>query len=151
MSEQMIRYNEGKLPLSLVPASLIRGVAEILAFGAKKYAPNNWRKGGSWTKTYESCMRHLLDWNEGIDLDKESQLDHLKHAACNIAFLIEFVEKGIGEDDRFRYPPKEISSSISVDQIVVDVIKPENLITLSPLASVGTPRAAEALMKAANR
>lgn len=130
MSEQMIRYNEGKLPLSLVPASLIRGVAEILAFGAKKYAPNNWRKGGSWTKTYESCMRHLLDWNEGIDLDKESQLDHLKHAACNIAFLIEFVEKGIGEDDRFRYPPQAAGITVNMDAIHHARVVPDPAISL---------------------
>jgi hypothetical protein len=130
MSEQMTRYNQGKLPLSLVPASLIKGVAEILAFGAQKYAPNNWRKGGSWTQTYESCQRHLLDWNEGVDLDKESQLHHLKHAACNIAFLIEFVEKGIGQDDRFRYPPEVAGITVNMDAIHHARVVPDPSIAL---------------------
>ncbi|WP_354665550.1 dATP/dGTP diphosphohydrolase domain-containing protein, partial [Escherichia coli] len=55
----MLRFNSGKLRMSLVPASLGRYTAAALGYGAIKYSANNWRRGGSWTSGYESLQRHL--------------------------------------------------------------------------------------------
>ncbi len=99
----MLRYNSGKLRMSLVPASLGRYTAAVLAYGAIKYSANNWRKGGSWSEIYESLQRHIDSFREGEDLDPESGLPHLSHAAFNLMVLIEFFDKGLGNDDRFRY------------------------------------------------
>lgn len=91
-----------KLRLGLIPVSFSRWVAKVLMFGAEKYGPDNWRKGGPWVEVYECQQRHMQSWLDGEDLDPESGLPHLAHAACNLAFLIEFAEKGIGTDDRYR-------------------------------------------------
>lgn len=100
----MLRYNSGKIPLSLLPASYTYYAGMGLAYGAIKYNAHNWRRGGSWTKAYESMQRHMDAWREGEDIDAESGLPHLALAGCNLAFLTEFFDKKIGVDDRFRYP-----------------------------------------------
>jgi hypothetical protein len=97
-----VKHDQGKAPMDLLPRSFLVGVAEVLDFGAKKYASHNWRKGMKWSRPYSAALRHLTAWNDGEDKDPESGLLHLKHAACNLAFLIEFIEKQIGEDDRYK-------------------------------------------------
>lgn len=107
---QMFRFNAGKVPLNLVPSSYDRYCAYALWYGAVKYTPNNWRKAGRWTEVADSLKRHFDDWREGEDFDHESKLPHLCHMAANLAFLIEFFDKGIGTDDRFRYADSESGS-----------------------------------------
>ena len=100
---QGMRFNSGKLLMSLVPASFGRYCAAGLTYGAVKYAPHNWRKGFDWSQVLDSLQRHIDAFREGEDLDEESGLPHLALAACNLAFLIEFFDKGKGNDDRFYY------------------------------------------------
>jgi hypothetical protein len=101
---KMQRFNAGKLPLHLVDTILAEKVAEILRFGIQKgYEPDNWRKGGSWRETIGSLERHVADFKKGIDLDHESKLENLAHAACNIMFLLYFFEHGLGTDDRIKH------------------------------------------------
>ena len=99
------RYNNGKVELSLLPKSFLDETAKVLMFGAKKYDRNNWKKGMKYTSVYDSLQRHLTSFLDGEDKDPESQLLHLGHAACNLAFLIEYYTKGVGTDD--RYKPEE--------------------------------------------
>lgn len=99
----MMRFNSGKLRMSLVPASYGQYAAKVLEYGAIKYSANNWRKGGNWMEIYESLQRHIDSFREGEDFDPESGLPHLSHAAFNLMVLIEFFDKGLGNDDRFRY------------------------------------------------
>lgn len=99
------RDNTGKLPVSLVPVEAIEGIAEVLAFGREKYDAHNWRKGLSWTETYDSLQRHAMAWLSGEENDPESGLSHLHHMGCNISFLITFAKRGLGEDDRFKPSP----------------------------------------------
>lgn len=82
--------NPSKLPISLVPASFIRACARALQHGARKYTPNNWRRGMPMSECYSALQRHLLSWNDGEDTDTESSLQHLDHAAACLAFLIEY-------------------------------------------------------------
>jgi len=96
-----IKHDESKRRMDLVPTSLISSVARILEFGASKYGDNNWREGLKWSRVYAALQRHLADFWDGNDLDSESGLPHLYHAACNIAFLIEFYEKRKDLDDRY--------------------------------------------------
>lgn len=101
-----LRYNDGKPKISMVPVSAIEACAKVLMKGAEKYARDNWRKGLSYTETYDSCQRHLQKWLEGQDFDDETGEPHLAHALTNLAFLIEFDKQGVGTDDRFKGPEK---------------------------------------------
>jgi hypothetical protein len=98
------RTNGGKVMFSLLPLHLLHGVARVLMFGSKKYAPWNWAKGGAWSTPFDSCMRHLIKfWYMSEDCDEESGLHHLDHAICNLIFLRHYYETyGAGED---RPPP----------------------------------------------
>lgn len=95
-----LRFDQGKTPYHLLPPELMHGVAEILAFGAQKYAPRNWEKGMDWSRVYSSLQRHLQAWWGGEDKDPETGMPHLWHVACNAAFLVAYEKRGVGNDDR---------------------------------------------------
>lgn len=68
-------------------------VVDVLTYGAKKYAPENWRKVEGWRWRYfTAAMRHLTKWRLGEKIDPESGCPHLAHAACCILFLLELDE-----------------------------------------------------------
>lgn len=94
MNDQTIKADGGKIRPTLVPASLIRAVAEVREYGCKKYSdPENWKRVEP-QRYKDAAYRHWLAYYEGKQLvDEESGLPHLWHLACNIAFLIEMEEQ----------------------------------------------------------
>jgi pyrimidine deaminase RibD-like protein len=84
-----MKFDAGKLRYDLIPPSALKGLAEVLTFGAKKYKPNNWRGVDDPDKYVAATMRHFEDYRAGQELDTDSSLAHLKHAMTNIAFLLE--------------------------------------------------------------
>lgn len=100
-----LRYNTGKAELHQVPTSLKYAVAKTLMYGAQKYEKGNWRKGMNWTTVSDCLERHMACWLDGEEVDEESGLPHLYHAACNIAFLIEYAQTCPELDDRFKAAP----------------------------------------------
>ena len=95
-----VKYDETKPPLHLIAPDFLYALADILDFGAKKYAPRNWEKGMSWHKVYRAAIGHLFDWWRGAGPDPETGKSHLWHAACCIMFLVCYEMWGIGTDDR---------------------------------------------------
>lgn len=99
-----IRYDDGKINWSLVPFEALEGMAEVLTFGAKKYASWNWTEGGgfSYIRVINSCLRHLFAFMRGEDKDPESGLSHISHAQCNLLFLAYYIrdKKKFNKDDR---------------------------------------------------
>jgi len=95
--EQGKKFDGDKLRMDLIPTILLRGVAWILTFGAKKYGDRNWEQGILYHRVWGAMLRHLMAWYDGEELDPESGKPHLWHAACNISFLMHF------EDNKERY------------------------------------------------
>ena len=91
---------EPKTPIHLVTPQFIEGVAEILQHGATKYSPGNWMAGMSWATVFGGIMRHLWAWFRGEEMDKESGLPHLCHAACGIMFLHWYCHGPVAEAHR---------------------------------------------------
>lgn len=83
------KYDTGKIRYDLVPPSIIKGIAEILTFGAEKYGEGNWKKCEDANRYVAAMYRHLEAWRAGEELDPESGKSHLFHAGCCLAFLIE--------------------------------------------------------------
>lgn len=83
--------DQGKLQYNLVPLSFSEGDAEVLSFGATKYAANGWRHVPEGRDRYFSAlMRHLYAYYyKGEECDPESGLHHLKHVRTNAGFLME--------------------------------------------------------------
>lgn len=80
----------GKLRYDLIPVAAIEGLAQVLTFGAEKYAPNGWRGvPNAGERYYSALFRHLFAWRNGEELDPESGLPHLSHVLTNIVFLME--------------------------------------------------------------
>lgn len=104
MSDAAVKLDQGKPAVDLLPFLALAGVGEVLGYGAKKYAANNWRKGLAWSRLSAAALRHLFAFMRGEDLDPESGLPHLDHALCCILFLSEFQKTGGGTDDRWRAP-----------------------------------------------
>lgn len=97
-----VKHDEGKTPLGLHPHEALEEIGRVLAFGAKKYAAHNWRKGMAWSRLYDAALRHLLAWIGGEDKDIETGISHLAHAGCCLEFLIAYERSGIGIDDRWK-------------------------------------------------
>lgn len=95
-----VKHDEGKLTYHLLPPELLEQTALVLEFGAKKYAERNWEKGMSWHRPFSALMRHMWAWWRGEVADPETGYSHLAHAACCLAFLISYEQRGIGVDDR---------------------------------------------------
>lgn len=101
-----IKHDGGKPELALISPDFIEAVGAVMTYGAKKYGAHNWRNGFAYTRILSAIFRHLYAWAKGDDLDSETRLSHLAHAACGIQFLIEFQKRGTGIDDRFKYEVK---------------------------------------------
>lgn len=80
----------GKPRWDLLPFAALDDVAAVLEFGARKYAPDGWRKVPGWRWRYlGAALRHLAAFGRGQRLDPESGRPHLAHAACCILFMLE--------------------------------------------------------------
>ncbi len=101
--ESAQKKDHGKAPVELVPAVFIEEVAKVLAHGVKKYAADDWTKGLPWRRILGSTLRHIYAWSRREDIDLESGLSHLSHAACNICFLIVWSKTKKELDDRVDY------------------------------------------------
>jgi hypothetical protein len=60
----------------------------------------NWEAGMAWHRPFGACMRHLWAWWRKENLDPETGLPHLAHAACCILFLLAYVLRETPGDDR---------------------------------------------------
>ena len=97
------KLDSGKRRMDLLPVGPLWAVADVLTFGAAKYDPQNWRRGMDWSRLYAAAQRHLTAFWNGEDLDSESGLPHLAHAACCLMFLLEFENTHPELDDRPGY------------------------------------------------
>lgn len=99
-----MKADEGKYEPTLVYTSLIKAIARVRRFGINKHDNSeDWRTTPS-ERHYDAMLRHIYSALDGNDLDDESKLLHLAHAACNIMFEIE----------RMSPPPKRIFIKYSI-------------------------------------
>ena len=71
----------GKAKFELIPGDALEALAEVYTYGTIKYAPNNWRKGISWSRIFGGIMRHAWAFWRGEEIDEESGLPHIMQAA----------------------------------------------------------------------
>lgn len=110
------KHDKAKPMMGLISSRFLKGLAEVLTFGATKYAAHNWRKGFALSRPYNALQRHLTDWNGGKNIDEESGLPILYHAACELMFLAELAETMPYLDDRFE----TIQAIRSVEQLITN-------------------------------
>lgn len=90
-----------KPPLRLVPPAAMICMSKVMALGADKYGPYNWREHPVRRTVYiEAAMRHLLQALDGEDVDPESGQTHEAHAAACMAIILDAEACGNLIDDR---------------------------------------------------
>lgn len=86
LSTTEARYGRSKTMLA---------VAEVLHYGAQKYAWESWREVPDGIRRYQSsCLRHLLRetyYPDDGELDAESGLPHWAHAAASAVIVLELM------------------------------------------------------------
>jgi hypothetical protein len=100
MSDAGVKHDQDKPRMELIAPEIQVALADILAFGARKYADRNWEKGMKWGRCFGALMRHMWAWWAKEPADPETGKSHLWHAACCLMFLIAYEQRQIGEDDR---------------------------------------------------
>lgn len=86
---QGMKFDQGKPRWSLLPTGVVAAVVRVLTFGAKKYAPDNWKKIEP-VRYEDAAMRHFDAWRSGEKTDPETGESHLAHAVCCLFFLMWF-------------------------------------------------------------
>lgn len=86
------KYDGGKPRMDLIPPKPLLVLGQVYAMGAKKYADRQWEQGMDWGRVYAALQRHLQYFWGGEDIDPESGLPHLAHAAWNVITLLEYME-----------------------------------------------------------
>jgi len=85
----------------LIPAGALAQLSRVYGEGARKYDDHNWRGGYAWGLSYAALQRHLTAFWGGEDLDPESGMPHLAHAAWHCFTLLTFMEEHPEKDDRY--------------------------------------------------
>lgn len=101
---QTIKADAGKPKLTLVPRQIIYDIAEVREYGQKKYGSSESWKDVEVQRYKDAAFRHFMAYLDEPDgVDKESGISHLKHLACNIAFLCELAEIERKEYNKWLY------------------------------------------------
>jgi hypothetical protein len=94
--------DSGKPMVQLIDPHFLLGVGAVLGYGAGKYGANNWQGGIHVMRLAGSVLRHFLAWLSGMDLDDESGLPHLYHAATDLMMIDWTLRCRADLDDRSR-------------------------------------------------
>lgn len=92
------RLDSGKTRYELLPTHLLKSTADVLAYGASKYAAWNWAAAMPVSKLIGCLKRHVAEIERGDDIDEESGQRHVGHAICNLLFLehqLNMIEQGV--------------------------------------------------------
>lgn len=114
-----IKHDQNKPDYTYISKELMDEVALVRAFGAKKYAKHNWKKGFKVTRSLAAALRHIFAFLAGETNDPESGLSHLAHAVCGLEHAIYDMKHHPHNDDRVEPPTATITQAIPEGQTVV--------------------------------
>jgi hypothetical protein len=97
-----IKHDQGKVRLDLLDPIALEGLAQVLTFGAQKYADDNWRGGIKYRRLIAALLRHLFAIMRGEYLDPESGLPHIDHVGCCWMFLSHFMKTRPDLNDLYK-------------------------------------------------
>lgn len=95
-----VKYDDGKVDLTLVPLIALEAEARALMFGEKKYGRYNYTQGFDSSRLTAAALRHLYAHVNGVDVDPESGLLHLGHARACLAMHLHCEQLGTLRDNR---------------------------------------------------
>lgn len=97
-----LKFDSDKPRMDLLDQHALEQLSLVLTFGAQKYAAHNWRQGLQYSRLIGACLRHVLAFLNGEDLDPETHLPHPAHAMCCLMFLLWMQKERPDMDDRWK-------------------------------------------------
>lgn len=111
MKEGGIKLDQGKLRYDLITPFGLEALAQVYTYGAAKYGDRNYEDGLKWTRIFGAIMRHAWAFMRGEDLDPESGLPHMAHAAWGCLTIIHYSRAFKEGDDRPIYKSNDRPTS----------------------------------------
>ncbi len=111
-----VKFDSDKPAYDLLPPFALDELAQVYSFGAKKYARRNWEKGMNWCRIFAAIMRHSWAWMRGEDVDSETGLHHMAHAAFGCLALVEYHYTKAGKDDRCEVEEVLAANGLSIQE-----------------------------------
>lgn len=97
------KHDGDKPAISYIPKAALWEEGKAFAYGAQKYSQHNFKHGIAITRTLSAAMRHIIQFLDGENIDKESGCHHLGSARANIAMALDTLARyGDKFDDRFK-------------------------------------------------
>ena len=84
-----VKHDEGKPRPELLPPRALEEIAVVLAYGARKYTADNWRKNKDASRYVGAALRHVIAYMRGERSDPETERHHLAHACCCLMFIVD--------------------------------------------------------------
>ena len=88
--------------LGAIDPEALYTLAKVAGLGTSKYSRNNYRRGYAWSLSYDAAQRHMMRFWAGEDIDPESGLPHVAHAAWHMLALLTFQREHPSFDDRYK-------------------------------------------------
>jgi|GEM_PF-2706400 len=100
-----------KVPmLSVIPPAALVHLGTAMRYGAHEspradgsvgYGPYNWRDQPVEASVYvDAAFRHISEYWDGQEVDRDSKVHHLAHAMATLAILLDAIENETCKDDR---------------------------------------------------
>jgi hypothetical protein len=116
----------GRVPMHMVPDTLVLFAAMGFAEGDSKYVAYNFRVAGVRVSVYVSALRrHLARYFNGEWADKKTKVPHLASVACCVAILIDGHVGGTINDD--RPPPIDLGAEFERAEEIIARVYEMNL------------------------
>ena len=100
-----IKHDSDKVLMGCIPPTAEVLLGMVLTYGAKKYSRENWRLIDNLEERYmDACLRHINLHRRGEEVDPESGLPHLGHAAACLMFLLEVSDQAYELNGALKIP-----------------------------------------------
>lgn len=82
-------FKDEKLRWDLLPLEEIEEIVKVYTAGSKKYGDNTWQKLPNGIARYRAALlRHLVEYEKGNTIDKETGCKHLAQVAWNAIAML---------------------------------------------------------------
>ena len=94
-------FEDVAIAAGLTAIELVEETAQVLGYGAKKYAHWNWATGMPWSVPLACAARHIRAmWGQPTAIDADSGRLHAGHVGANLLMLMQFLHSYKEGDDR---------------------------------------------------
>lgn len=114
-----MKHDALKPRYDLIPPEATRQLAWVLTFGAEKYEDHNWMRGMNWSRVIGGAERHIAAIKAGEDVDPETGMAHAAHLMACATFLVSFLMRGLGVDDRMPAMSFSVMDATAQSQIAL--------------------------------